>query len=159
MGAAAAIPAWAIYTGIAATVASTAYSVHAARQQSRYASAVASQNAALAKQVGAVEAGEERTRADRAAGAYRTALGASAVDVGSGSALEAIADIGYLGEVSARRAQWTRETQGLNFLSEAQLARYRGRTQVGESLLTGASSILDLASSQNWYLGKKTGKG
>lgn len=159
MGFVAAVPAaWAV-VGTAISAAGTGYAIHSARQQARYASSVAAQNAAIARQVGAVEAGQERSRAARAGGAARAALGASGVDVGSGSALEGIADIAYIGEVSARRAEWSYANQALNFLSEGAMARSAGRNRSYESLLTGASTVFDLGSTQAWYLGKQKGKG
>ena len=129
---------------------------YAQYQQARYASKVASQNAAIADRL-AVDAEkrgvarEEAYRRNLAAtqGQQRAALAASGADLSSGSALDLQGDIAQFGELDALsvRANAEREaygfrTQGMNFRAESEARKAGGNYALLGSVLQATSHIV-----------------
>lgn len=149
----------------AGTAVSAAGSIKQGNQQAaqaRYQAAMAQNNAAIARQnaqdvVTAGKAEEQRQRIanSQQLGELRAGMGASGVDVGIGSALDASADQTMVGEVNALnvRDSWIRnqnnylqqandlENQAAMYSSAAKNAKSSGLWGAAGTLLTGAGRV------------------
>jgi hypothetical protein len=147
---------------LALTAANTIQSAVGQRRQGEYQAGVADLNAGLADQQAkdAIGRGAESEALSRQGtrqliGAQRAALGASGVDLESGSALDLQKDAAGLGELDALhiRNNAAREARGykidaLNYRSRAETARTTSRNGATSTLLTGAANMAGLYQSR-----------
>ncbi|MEO3287048.1 hypothetical protein ABHD38_24140 [Enterobacter cloacae] len=133
-----------------ATLVIGAMSAYNQNQQSKYQSAVASQNADIAQQQaqdsinrGNAQADEVRRRNRQAAGTQAATMGATGAELSSGGALDIFGDTAQFGELdalttinNAQREAYGFQVQGMNAQSESRSARANGRNAVGMTLLT-----------------------
>jgi hypothetical protein len=152
---AAAIPAWVAWTSLGLTAAGTAVAVQGQRRAGQYEQAVAKQNASLAEKAavdaearGRIEESQHRARVNAAIGTAKAQTGASGVVTESGSALDALADIAYVGESDAltikRNAAmeaWGLRTQGVNALAQGRLSKTAANYGAAASFLQGAGAF------------------
>ncbi len=153
---AAALPAWAVWTLVGTSVASSAYMARTQTAAARYSAEVARQNASLtefaardAAQRGARDVEEHGRKVRSALGRQTVALAASGLDIDAGSSpgvLEATARMADLDLDDLRQNTW-REVFGLaaqrtDILNQGRLAQYTGRSSAVGSLLSGATTAL-----------------
>jgi hypothetical protein len=145
---AAAIPAWVGYTSLALTAAGTTIGQKRAGQ---YTAAVANQNASLAEKAaadaearGRIEESRARARTNAAIGQAKAGAGASGVLVDTGSPLDALADMAYIGEQDAltirRNAAmeaWGLRAQAGNMKAEGLLQKKAANYGAGATFLSG----------------------
>jgi len=143
--------------GLAATAASTAYSVSAQSKAAGYQVAVENENrktgllaAADAIHRGDVEATTARTRTRLLIATQRAGYAAAGVELGSGSTLSTTADTAMIGEMdaltienNAQREAWGYVNQSEDFKRKAGLVKLAAKNNQGATLLTGGSQALN----------------
>lgn len=151
-------------------VASAAYSANQSHQQGKYQAGVAEYNASLAEneaqQIQAKSAEEENTQRRKTAellSKQRAQLGASNVDLSSGSALQLQEDTEVLGEADALRIRSNYDNQVASSLAEADLSRSDGafaesaaNSAVAGSILGGISGVASSGVADKWYTPSST---
>jgi len=124
---------------------------------------VAEAQAADAIARGAQDTYQHRAGVRRLIGAQRAAIGASGVDLGTGSALDVQMDAARLGELdeltirnNAAREAWGFKVEAANYRNQAILGKYAAKNQAqglrNESwgtLLSGAASVASMYSSNS----------
>lgn len=122
---------------------------------------VAEQQAADAIARGAEEEAYHRAGVRKLIGAQRAAIGASGVDIGSGSALDVQLESARLGAIdeitirnNAAREAWGYKVEAVNYRSQAILGKYAAKNQAQSlrnqswgTLLSGATSLAGMYSS------------
>lgn len=159
--------------GTVAGVVGALQTSRAAREQANYQAEIARNNQILAnraaketEQRGEREEYIQRLRTRQAIGKQKVAFASNGVLVDAGSAATAVADTAQFGELDAltirdnaarEAARW--RAQGMNFASEAELAKMRAKAAKSEGFgqafstaLTGAASVAD-----KWYQYKSEG--
>ncbi|ECC3314452.1 hypothetical protein XV43_001602 [Salmonella enterica subsp. enterica] len=133
-----------------ATLVIGAMSAYNQNQQSKYQSAVASQNADIAEAQaqdsinrGNAQADEVRRRNRQAAGTQTATMGAMGTDLSTGVSLDILGDTAQFGALdalttinNAQREAYGFQVQGMNAQAESRAARANGRNAVGMTLLT-----------------------
>lgn len=150
---------------MALTAASGAYAAYAQRTAARAEEAAANQNAKVAEnaaadalQRGAAEEGRHRDRVRRLIGTQRAGIGASGIELESGSPLELVSDTAALGELdaltirsNAAREAYGYRAQGNDMRNQGRIARARGANAVRSTLLsTAVSSWGNYSAAKNW---------
>ncbi len=121
---------------------------------------VAEQQAADAIARGAEEEAYHRAGVRKLIGAQRAAIGASGVDIGSGSALDVQLESARLGAIdeitirnNAAREAWGYKVEAVNYRSQAILGKYAAKNQAQSlrnqswgTLLSGATSLAGMYS-------------
>lgn len=157
--------------GVVTTLASTAFSVAQARQQSVDKQATAeyntrvSENEAQSIRNQATEAeNAQRLKTARLLGKQRAQLGAANINFGSGSALQLQEDTVTLGEADALRIRTTGDDQFTASMQQAELETAKGEaadTQEGfdiaGSLLSGAAGITGTGVADKWFTESSAG--
>jgi hypothetical protein len=117
----------------------------AAKRNSLLADAAAGD--ALAR--GNKEAADYRLKAGKVVGTQRAMIGASGVDVGSGTAANISQDTKAIADLdvatirnNAAREAWGYKTQSSNMLKEGEQALSASQWQAGGSLLTGGANVI-----------------
>lgn len=135
---------------VAVTVASTAASMYSQNQQSKYASAVADQNAdiAEAQSEDAINRGnaeaEQRRREMRLRQGTQTAnMGATGAELGSGSSLDIFGDTAQFGTLdalttvnNAQREAYGYQVQGMNAVASGNAAQQQASSAMSQTLMT-----------------------
>lgn len=133
---------------------------YAAKKQAEIDSKVALQNADVADYQaadsevrGGVEVGRVRRAGAEAVSAQRVALGASGVDMQSGSALDMLADTRALNEVDAQTARanaaresWGFRAQATQYRGAAARAKLQGKAAGATTILGGLGNLAGLGS-------------
>lgn len=146
----AALPAWAIYTMVGATVAGTAYAAYSQKRAGDAQASIAEKNAAIAERAaqdaierGKVAENEQRQKVRQLQGEQKAAMAAAGADVQSGSNLDTLSDTAMVGEFdaltirnNAAREAYGYRTQSAQYSAEAALAQQRGTSSLYGSLLT-----------------------
>ncbi len=142
--------AWLVVSEVVA-VAGTAYAAYSTVQANRFEGKVEERNAsnaaaaaADALQRGAAEEGAHRMKVQRLISSQKTALGASGVDISSGSALDVLSDTAALGELDALtlRNNASREAWGYKVESGSALARSSAaRSRASNAAVGGLLSL------------------
>lgn len=157
-------PAVAAWVSVATAVASTAVSVYSNVQQGKRADELAEYNAKLAeneaqdaRNLATEKENTHRTKVAQLLSKQRATLGASNVDINSGSALQLQQDTTTLGEVDALRIRATGDKTVESYESQAELNRLQGETAETQSylnatgsFLSGASKVVDIGVSDKW---------
>lgn len=151
-----------------AAVASTAFTIQSQQRQARHAKGTADYNARVAEN----EAENVRTQATEAENIQRqktaqllskqrAQLGASGVELGSGSALQIQEDTVALGEADALRirSNFGSQIDALNTESamlqmQGSNAAAKGRSDAVGTLLTGASTVIGTGVADKWLTPK-----
>lgn len=134
----------------AVTVASTAASVYSQRQSSKYASAVAEQNAdiadAQAKDAinrGNAAADQRRAQMRQQLGKQNSIMGATGADLSTGSSLDLFGDTAQYGELdalttvnNAQREAYGYQVQGANALAQGQATKQAANSAITQTILT-----------------------
>ena len=146
-------------------VASVAMTVSTQRKQSRYQKGVADYNARVSEN----EAQETRTAGVEAENVHRrkvaallskqrAQLGASGVELGSGSPLQLQEDTVTLGEADALRIRSNFESRAAALETSAELTKSKGafaesigKSKVTGTILGGASKVLDTGVADKWF--------
>lgn len=102
-----------------------------------------------ARQQAKNEADREREKYRKLSSSRRAAMGASGLDVNSGSALDVLADTEAEGEVSAMRLLYGGELEASNWRRRAADAKKSGRNAVARSI--GAGAGLGILGGQELY--------
>lgn len=150
---------------LAVTIASAAFSAHQSIQQSNYQSDVNEYNARVAeneaqetRNVGVEEENAQRRKTAELLSKQRAQLGASNVDLGSGSALQLQEDTVTLGEADALRIRSNYENQAKSLESSAGLtsgkadaAKTAGASGAFSSLLGGAAGAAKSGVADKWF--------
>ncbi|CAJ0778737.1 hypothetical protein LMG7141_00793 [Ralstonia condita] len=156
MGVAAVVPMVITAVAAAASTYSAVSSANAQKAASAYQAQVAQNNATIAgmNANAEIEKGNQQVQAaqEQAAqhqGMIRAVMGASGLDLNSGSALrnqEGMAQIDQMNQATitsnAARAAWNYRNSGANFGAESQLDMMRGNEAATASYLSGFSSML-----------------
>ncbi|HCC6168421.1 hypothetical protein [Atlantibacter hermannii] len=135
---------------VAVTVASSAASMYSQRQQSKYQSAVADQNADIAESQaqdavnrGNIEADQRRREMRQRAGTAAATMGATGAELSSGTALDVFADNAQFGTLdalttvnNAQREAYGYQVQGMNSLAQGEMDRSAARSNITQTLLT-----------------------
>lgn len=135
---------------VAVTVASAAASAYSQNQQSKYASAVANQNADIAEAQsndainrGNAAADQRRAQMRQQLGSQAATIGATGAELGSGSSLDIFGDTAQYGELdalttvnNAQREAYGYQVQGLNAQNQAASAKSQGSSALTQTLLT-----------------------
>ncbi|EAY3774991.1 hypothetical protein DL744_00865 [Shigella dysenteriae] len=135
---------------LAVTVASTAASAYSQRQQSKYQSAVADQNADIAEAQaqdavnrGNIEADQRRREMRQRAGTAAATMGATGAELSSGTALDVFADNAQFGTLdslttvnNAQREAYGYQVQGMNAQAQGAAAQSAGQSAMTQTLLT-----------------------
>lgn len=116
----------------------------AARGQGDFQAAVSRQQAGRTREIAAAEEQDFRRRQSRSFAQRRAAMGASGVEIGTGSSLLASGDFAAETELNALRIRAGGATQATRLEQQARLQRAAGRSRqkrgffrAGASLLTG----------------------
>lgn len=146
-------------------VAGTAVSVYSSVQQGKQADDLAEYNAKLAeneaqdaRNLATEKENDKRLKTRQLISTQKAQLGASGVDINTGSALQLQQDTATLGEVDALRIRATGDKTVESYESQAALnklqgsnAKTQGYVNAGGSLLSGASSFANSMSvSDKW---------
>lgn len=135
---------------VAVTVASSAASMYSQRQQSKYQSAVADQNADIAESQaqdavnrGNIEADQRRREMRQRAGTAAATMGATGAELSSGTALDVFADNAQFGTLdalttvnNAQREAYGYQVQGMNATAQGNAAQSQARAAVTQTILT-----------------------
>lgn len=135
---------------VAVTVASSAASMYSQRQQSKYQSAVADQNADIAESQaqdainrGNIEADQRRREMRQRAGTAAATMGATGAELSSGTALDIFGDNAQFGTLdalttvnNAQREAYGYQVQGMNAIAQGNAAQSQARAAVTQTLLT-----------------------
>lgn len=140
---------------VAMTVIGGAVTAKAQRDQGKYESEVAQQNAKVAdlqaeqaKQIGSIEEERQRARVRQQIASQRVAFAANNVDAATGTAAEVLGDTAGFGYADATmirsnalREAWGYKVDATNSRSRAKASRYNGRMgATGTLLTTGAQA-------------------
>lgn len=140
---------------IGATVLAGGVQAYGQRQQAKYESEVAQQNAKIAdmqaenaKQIGSIEEERQRARVRQMIATQRVSFAANNVDAATGTAAEVLGDTAGYGfadaamiRSNALREAWGFKVDASNERSRAKSARYNGRIgALGTLLTTGAQA-------------------
>jgi len=155
-----------------ATVVSGVFSAQQQLRQGRFQQGVAEYNARVAeneaeqvRRVGAERENVQRQRTAELISRQRAQLGASGVDVGSGSALQLQEDAQVLGEVDALRIRRNFEDRATGLETQASLTRQQGEaarsasrsatfgTLLGTAARVGVSGVAD-----KWFTPKSAAR-
>ena len=138
--------------GVGATIAGGATTAYSQYQSGQYQAKVAANNAMIQERLAedALQRGDIAEQRHRQSVAQfqsqqRAAMGASGIDLGSGSASDILADTSMMGELdaltirsNAEREAWSRRVGAQNYRAQGRLARTTGRNQaIGTILSTG----------------------
>lgn len=164
------LPAIAIAATVGSTVLGTVGQLQqgqALEQQAAYQAAVARNNQILAERAaqdaldrGKVAEQQQRMETRQLQGRQRAVLASNGVLVDVGSALDITSDTAAIGEIDALtiRSNAEREalgfrTQGMNFQSEAELARLRGQAASSAATIGAFGTLLSGTGTvaQKWY--------
>ena len=135
------------------------------KREGRYNRGVAAYNARVAenqaqevRNIGIEEENLQRLKTAQLLSKQRAQLGASGVEIGSGSALQLQEDTATLGEADALRIRSNVESQALALETGAGLTRRRGEfaqdiseSQAFGTLLGGTADILDTGVADKWF--------
>lgn len=110
---------------------------------------IASMNANAAIQTGNTQLQAQQERAAQQMGMVRAAIGASGVEMDSGSALreqQGLAEVNQLNEATitsnAARSAWNYRNQGADFTAQAGLDQLKGQQAEAAGIVGGFSSLL-----------------
>lgn len=118
----------------------------AAYKAGMYDAAVAEESARLSSLEGAYEEGRIRREERALSGEAVAAMGASGVQLGTGSALELLRENAYNSEYDALAARWNAASQARGYRMEATRARAGARDARRAGFLRAGASILTAAS-------------
>lgn len=135
---------------VAVTVASTAASMYSQRQQAKYQSAVADQNADIAESQaqdainrGNIEADQRRREMRQRAGTAAATMGATGAELSSGTALDIFGDNAQFGTLdalttvnNAQREAYGYQVQGMNAIAQGNAAQSAAKSAMTQTLLT-----------------------
>lgn len=144
----------------AMSVGSQVYAGKAAKQQGRYAQAVAEQNANVSDQRardasarGEQEASERRLKTRLLIGSQRAALAGNGVDLQDGTALDIVGDEAMFGAIdedrirsNAAREAWGYRVEASNFRSSGAMSRFNGDAAAFGSYLGSAATAFQAGS-------------
>ena len=147
------------------SVASTAFAVNANIQQGKYRKGVAEYNARVkeneaqeVRRAGVEEENIQRRKTAELLSTQRAKLGASGIDLDSGSAFQLQQDTATLGEVDALRIRSNFETRADALGTGALLTRQQGgyaqragTNQAVGTLLGGTAQVLDTGVADKWF--------
>jgi len=148
----------------ATALASTAFQVKQARDQSSFQQGTAEFNARVAeneaertREIATEQENTQRQRTAEFVSRQRAQLGAAGVDLASGSALQLQQDTETLGDIDALRIRTRGEDQFAALTREADFstaqggfAKQAGRNQEVGSLLTGGANVLGTGVADKW---------
>lgn len=131
----------------------------AKQQAADYQAAVANNNARYARQVGQVDAENQKVSTGQVIGAQKAAQAANGVDIGSGSALDVRTSAAELGELDALTIRNNAENKAKNYEAQATLFQMEGKADALSGWLGAASSIVGGASNiaDKWSIWKTQG--
>lgn len=135
---------------VAVTVASTAASMYSQRQQAKYQSAVADQNADIAESQaqdainrGNIEADQRRREMRQRSGTAAATMGATGAELSSGTALDIFGDNAQFGTLdalttvnNAQREAYGYQVQGMNAIAQGNAAQSAAKSAMTQTLLT-----------------------
>ncbi|AYC20062.1 hypothetical protein DZA65_03187 [Dickeya dianthicola] len=133
-----------------AMLAASAMQAYSQRQQGKYASAVAEQNADIAEgqaqdaiNRGNIAADQRRREMRQRAGTASATMGATGADLSTGSALDVFGDNAQFGELdalttvnNAQREAYGYQVQAMNATAQGNAARSQANSAVTQTLLT-----------------------
>jgi len=154
------------------TVAATGMSAYQSIEQGKYQNDIAKYNASVTKNEatetrnkGTEAENEQRRQTAELLSKQRAQLGASNVDLSSGSALQLQADTETLGEADALRIRSNYDSTYDSLQSQAALtlnqgsnAESAGKTAAYGSILGGTSKILGSGVADSWFSSDSAGK-
>lgn len=135
---------------VAVTVASAAMQAQSQRQQAKYQSAVADQNADIAEAQaqdavnrGNIAADQRRRDMRQRQGTQAATMGATGAELSSGNALDIFADTAQFGTLdalttvnNAQREAYGYQVQGMNATAQGNAAQSQARAAVTQTILT-----------------------
>ncbi|EHP6080516.1 hypothetical protein CHU32_21135 [Superficieibacter electus] len=134
----------------AAVLVSAAMQAYSQRQQGKYQSAVANQNADIAEAQaedsvnrGNIAAAERRRQTNQALGTQNATMGALGTDLSTGNALDIFGDTAQFGQLdalttvnNAQREAYGYQVQSVNSIAEGRAARSAANSAATQTLLT-----------------------